>query len=105
MPEQADRCCTKRRDWPFHHGTATRLSRIPAAMTGGPIDLIWAAHAIALSRDIEAPMTARAAEGFRPLVVMLQLPRLEAAKAVVALCEVDPTRPEDIRALQNQVNR
>jgi hypothetical protein len=74
-------------------------------MTDDPIDLIWAAHAVTLSRDIKEQMTARAAEGFRPLVVMLHMARLEAAHAVVALCDVDPTRAEEIRALQNQVAR
>jgi hypothetical protein len=38
-------------------------------MNAEPIDLVWAAHAIALSRDIEEQMTARAAEGFRPVAM------------------------------------
>lgn len=74
-------------------------------MNDEPVDLVWAAHAIALSRDIEEQMTARSAEGFRPLVVMLHMARLEAATAVVALCDIDPTKITKVRELQNQVAR
>src|ERR1700674_304122 len=70
-----------------------------------PIALLWAAHAIALSRDIEEQMTARAAQGFRPLVVMLHMARLEAGQAVAALCDVDPGDAQEILTLQNQVHR
>jgi hypothetical protein len=69
------------------------------------VDLLWAAHAVALSRDIEEQMTARARDGFRPLVVMLHMARREAGQAVAALTEVDPGDEKQIRALQNEVHR
>ncbi|HLN09337.1 MAG TPA: hypothetical protein VK281_10320, partial [Xanthobacteraceae bacterium] len=70
-----------------------------------PVDLLWAAHAIALSRDIEEQMTARVQDGFRPLVVMLHMARKEAGEAVAALCDVEPDNAAEIRNLQNQVHR
>lgn len=74
-------------------------------MTDAAVDLLWTAHAVALSRDIEEQMTARARDGFRPLVAALQLARVEAGQAVAALCDVDPDDAKEIRALQNQVQR
>ena len=74
-------------------------------MTDDAIDLLWTAQAVTLSRDIEEQMTARAADGFRPLVAALQLARVEAGQAVAVLCDVDPTDTKEIRALQNQVQR
>jgi hypothetical protein len=74
-------------------------------MSDDAVDLLWAAQAIALSRDIEEQMTARAADGFRPLVVMLHMARRAAGQAVAALCEVDPSEENEIRALQNEVHR
>jgi hypothetical protein len=74
-------------------------------MTDDAIDVLWTAQAVTLSRDIEEQMTARAADGFRPLVAALQLARVEAGRAVAALCDVDPDDAKQIRALQNEVQR
>ena len=74
-------------------------------MTDDAIDLLWTVQAVGLSRDIEEQMTARAADGFRPLVAALQLARVEAGRAVAALCDVEPEDAKQIRALQNEVQR
>jgi hypothetical protein len=74
-------------------------------MTDDAVELLWAAHAAALSRDIEEQMTARASDGFRPLVAVLHLARAEAGRAVAALCDTDPADTREIRNLQNQVHR
>lgn len=43
-------------------------------------------------------------EGGAPILVMLAKARRRAAKAIVDLCEADPSDAERIRSLQNQVN-
>ena len=69
--------------------------------------LAFLAHARAqfLSEDVEEQLTARARDGTRPLVAILQKAKAVAAEAIAGLVTADPEKPEEIRALQNEIRR
>jgi flagellar motility protein MotE (MotC chaperone) len=70
-----------------------------------PLGLLALARAQILSEDVEEQLTARARDGYRPLVAILVKARHAAADAIAALVAADPANAEDIRRLQNEVRR
>ena len=70
-----------------------------------PLGLLALARAQILSEDVEEQLTARARDGYRPLVAILVKARRAAAEAIAALATADPEKPDDIRRLQNEVRR
>lgn len=59
--------------------------------------------ACAASADIEAQLSVQS--GQRPVLVMLQMAKEEAAVSIAKLVDVDPEDPKVIRELQNEVHR
>lgn len=70
-----------------------------------PLALIAHARLQFLSEEIEEQLTARGRDGYRVLACLLHMARSEAAQALIRLVDADPGKPEDIRALQNEVRR
>lgn len=68
-----------------------------------PLSKIAFARAQAAAADIEAQIAIE--KGQRPVLVMVQMAKHEAADALAALAVVNPEDPKEIRNLQNQVAR
>jgi hypothetical protein len=74
-------------------------------MTRDPVISLALERAALLSADIEEQLTARSADGMRPLVAVLAKARREAADAIAALVDTAPSDSQAIARLQNEVRR
>jgi hypothetical protein len=60
-------------------------------------------HAIELSADVETQVRHEIKVGNAPVLALLRYAQAQAASSIVALTDVDPTKPDDVRARQNDV--
>jgi hypothetical protein len=74
-------------------------------LTRDPIASLALARAALISADIEEQLTARNEHGMRPLIAVLAKARHEAADAIALLVEADPSKPDEVGRLQNEVKR
>lgn len=68
-----------------------------------PLSRLAMARAAAAAVDIEAQLAVT--EGCRPIVLMLQRAKVDAAVALANLTEASPEDPHLIRKLQNEISR
>jgi hypothetical protein len=68
-----------------------------------PLEAIAVAQMFAISMELETQLAAT--NGLRPVMAMLQLAKIEAAAALVALVNIPPTEGERIREKQYEVRR